>query len=402
MLTSLVDEGAPRFALSDEHRLVLEQVERFARRELHPLQERMDRDEWWPDHVFPALGSHGYLGVTAPPRLGGRGRDFFSAGLVLQAVARWNPAIALALLAHDQALHHLLGSGDEELCERFVPGMCEGSIVGALGISEPGAGSGALEGMRTTARRHGEDYVLGGTEVFVTNGSIADVVVVYAQTASDDGTAGVSAFVVETDMPGFTITRKLQKMGMRGSQTAEIALDDCYVPASHRVGRRRDGVTMMMKGLALERVWLAFMIVGMAERALELAIEHAGSRRRFGAAGGEFQLVQGMLADIFVELESVRSFAYHVGAEVTTVPLAGAGAHWLADGEVARRAAAVALKAGLAFMEIVDRALQIHGGAGYIWETEINRLYRAGKLLQIGAGANEVLRVMIARDLLAG
>jgi isovaleryl-CoA dehydrogenase len=346
--------------------------------------------------VFPALGSHGYLGVSAPARLGGRGVDFFSAGLVLQAIARWNPAIALAVLAHENlCLHYLLGSGDEELCERFVPGMCEGSIVGALGLTEPGAGSDAPGGMRTTARRHGGDYVLNGTKVFTTNGPIADLVLVFAKTGSDDGRRGISAFLVESDTPGFTVTRKLQKMGMRGSQTAEIALDDCYVPQGHLVGPPNDGAGVLMTGLTLERVSLAFMIVGMAERALELAVEYARSRRQFGAAS-DIGLVDGMLADIYVELESVRSFAYHVGAQVS------AHGHPSADGEERRRAAAVALKAGLAFMEIVDRALQIHGGAGYIWESEINRLYRAGKLLQIGAGTNEVLRVMIARDLLDG
>lgn len=373
--------------LDPEQREILEQVDRFARNELHPLQERMDRDEWWPEHVFGAIGSHGYLGVTAPVELGGAGLDFFASGLVVQALARWNPAVALSVLAHENlCLDNVLANADEELRERYVPGMCDGSIVGALGLTEPGAGSDALGGMRATARRDGDHYVLDGTKLFITNGPIADVVLTYAKTEPAAGAHGISAFLVPTDAPGFAVTQKLEKMGFRGSQTAEIVLDGCRVPAANLVGAEGRGVAVVMSGLDLERIGLAFMIVGMAERALELTIDYARSRRQFDRAIAEFQLVQGMVADSYAELESLRSFTYHVGGE--------------AGRAGPRRAAALVLQAGLVVMRIVDRALQVHGGGGYIWETEVNRLYRAGKLLQIGAGTNEVRRVIIARDLL--
>jgi isovaleryl-CoA dehydrogenase len=383
------------FGLSDEQREIVEQVERFARTELHPLQQRMDDEEWWPEHVFGLLGESGYLGVTAPTELGGAGLDFFASGLVIQAVARWNPSIGLALLAHENlCLNNVLANASEELCGRYVPGMCDGSLVGALGLTEPGAGSDALGGMRTTAVRDGGDYILKGTKLFITNGPIADVVLLYAKTAPERGAHGISAFLVDAGAPGFTVSQKLVKMGMRGCQTAEIVLEDCRVPGANLVGEENRGVAVLMSGLDLERLALSFMIIGMAERALELTIEYARSRRQFDHAISDFQLVQGMVADMYAQLESLRSFTYHVGAEVNALP------HGAQRRTVQKRAAAVVLQAGVTYMQIVDRAVQVHGGTGFIWDTEVNRLYRAGKLLEIGAGTNEIRRIVIARELL--
>jgi isovaleryl-CoA dehydrogenase len=396
MTTTAVDT-TPGFALGEEHRLIVEQVERLAERELFPLQEQMDDEEWWPGHVFPLLGESGYLGVTAPVALGGAGLDFFTSGLVLQALAHWNPAVSLGVLAHENlCLNNIVHNAGPQLLERYVPGMCEGTLVGALGLTEPGAGSDALGGMRTTARRDGDHYVLNGTKLFITNGPIADVVLVYAKTDPGAGAQGISAFVVESGYPGFTIAQTLRKMGMRGTQTAEIVLEDCRVPAANLVGEENRGVAVVMSGLDLERIALSFMIVGMAERALELAVAYARSRRQFGRPIGDFQLVQGMLADMYAELESLRSFTYHVGAEVSAL------AHGAARRQVHKRAAAVVLQAGLVVMRVVDNAMQVHGGAGYIWEMEVNRLYRAGKLLQIGAGTTEIRRLIVARELLDG
>jgi isovaleryl-CoA dehydrogenase len=394
--TAPADPDAGRTAgLDDVQREILEQVDRFARNELHGLQRRMDDEEWWPEQTFTLFGDHGYLGVTAPPELGGAGLDFFASGLVVQAVARWNPAIALSVLAHENlCLGNILANGSDELCARYVPGMCAGRLVGALGLTEPGAGSDALGGMRTTARRDGDHYILNGTKLYITNGPIADIVLLYAKTDLERGPHGISAFVVETDTPGFQVSQKLVKMGLRGSQTAELVLEDCRVPAENLVGEENRGVAVVMSGLDVERVGLAFLIVGMAERALELSVEYARSRQQFGRAIGEFQLVQAMVADMYAELESLRSFTYHVGAEITALP------HGASHRHVAKRAAAVVLQAGRTFTAIADKALQVHGGAGYIWETEINRLYRAGKLWEIGAGTTEVRQLIIARELL--
>jgi isovaleryl-CoA dehydrogenase len=381
--------------LTGDQREILDQVDRFARRELHGLQQRMDDEEWWPEHVFGLFGEHGYLGVTAPVELGGAGLDFFTSGLVVQAVARWNPAIALSVLAHENlCLNNIVANGGDQLLRRYVPGMCEGRLVGALGLTEPEAGSDALGGMRMTARRDGEEYVLNGTKLFITNGPIADVVLAYAKTNPDAGPHGISAFVVPTDSPGFSVAQKLVKMGLRGSQTAELLFDDCRVPAENLVGEENRGVAVLMSGLDLERVGLSFLILGMAERSLELAIEYARSRRQFGRAIGEFQLVQGTIADMYTELEALRSFVYDVAGELN-----GLG-HGELHRHVAKRAAALVLKAGRTFSQIVDSALQVHGGAGYIWETEINRLYRGAKLWEIGAGTTEIRQLIVARELL--
>jgi isovaleryl-CoA dehydrogenase len=383
------------FGLTDEQREILAQVDRFARIELHPLQQRMDDEEWWPEHVFPLFGDNGYLGVMAPTELGGAGLDFFASGLVVQAVARWNPAVALSLLVHENlCVNNILANAGEELRRRYIPAMCDGRLVGALGLTEPGAGSDALGGMRTTARRDGDVYVLNGTKLFITNGPIAGVVLVYAKTDPSLGAHGISAFVVDAGTPGFVVSQKLVKMGLRGSPTAELVFEDCRVPATNLVGEENRGVAVLMSGLDLERIGLAFLIVGMAERALELTIDHARSREQFGRAIASFQLVQGMVADMYAGLESLRSFAYHVGAEVNALP------HGAAHKHVAKRAAAVVLQAGRTYTAIADKALQVHGGAGYIWETEINRLYRAAKLWEIGAGTTEIRQIIIAQELL--
>jgi isovaleryl-CoA dehydrogenase len=230
------------FGLTDDQREILEQVDRFARTELHPLQQRMDDEEWWPEHVFPLFGDNGYLGVTAPTELGGAGLDFFASGLVVQAVARWNPAVALSLLVHENlCLNNILANAGEELRRRYIPAMCDGRVVGALGLTEPGAGSDALGGMRTTARRDGDGYVLNGTKLFITNGPIAGVVLVYAKTDLSLGAHGISAFIVETDTPGFAVSQKLVKMGLRGSPTAELVFEDCRVPATNLVGEENRG-----------------------------------------------------------------------------------------------------------------------------------------------------------------
>jgi isovaleryl-CoA dehydrogenase len=394
-MSAVITESRQSFGLGDDHREILEQVDRFAKANFWELQERMDNDEWWPEDAFPKLGGTGFLGATVPPELGGAGLDFAASGLVLQGVARWNPSISLGILAHENlCLNNILHNANDELKERYLPGMCDGSIVGCLSLTEPGAGSDALGGMATTARLDGDHYVLNGTKLYITNGPIADVSLVYAKTSPEKGAKGITAFVVDTTTPGFEVAQKLVKMGMRGTQTAEIVFDDCRVPVGNVVGEVDQGVKVVMSGLDLERIGLSYMILGMAERCLELAVDYAKDRKQFGQAIGDFQFVQGMLAEMYTEVEVLRSFCYDVGGEVSQI------AHGEARSRVHKRSAALVLQAGLMIMRVADAAVQIHGGAGYIWEMEVNRLYRAGKLLQIGAGTNEVRKIIIARELL--
>lgn len=383
--------------LTPEQRTVLAEADRFARNELAPLAARMDDEEWWPGDLFARLGALGALGLTVPPELGGAGMDLFSAGLVAQAYGRWNPAVGLSWGAHENlCVNNLYRNGSEDQRRRYLPPLCSGEQVGALALTEPGAGSDALGGMATTAVRHGDTYVLNGTKLYITNAPIADVVLVYAKTEPAAGARGISAFIVEAGFPGFEVAQKLAKMGYRGSPTGELVLRDCEVPAANLLGDENAGVAVVMSGLDLERAFLAMGGLGLAERCLQLAVEHAATRRQFGRRLTEFQMVQAKLADMWLAVESTKTFCYRVLATA-----AGMGSDEGGRGEIHQLAAGAILLAAETATAVADEALQIHGGSGYMWEMEINRLYRAAKLMDIGAGTNEVRRMIIAEELLA-
>jgi len=383
-------------ALSDERAAILDAADRYARERLYPLARRMDDEEWWPDAEFRALGAAGYLGITAPPELGGAGLDLFASGLVAQAFARWNHAFALSWIAHENlCLNNVLRNGSDEQRRRFVPGLADGSQIGCLALTEPGAGSDALGGMASVAVRDGDEYVLTGRKLYITNGPVADLALLYAKTDPARGARGISAFVVEMDAPGARVAQKLVKMGFRGSQTAELAFDACRVPARNRLGAEGEGVRCLMSGLDLERATIAPICVGIAERALELALAHARSREQFGRPIGEFQLVQSRLADIWVEVDAMRSYSWRCLAAINELPPGEGG-----RGDAHRLSAASILYCADGMHRVLDHAAQIHGGAAYVWETEMNRLYRAIKLLEIGAGTTEVRKLIIAEELL--
>ncbi|WP_274631174.1 acyl-CoA dehydrogenase family protein [Arvimicrobium flavum] len=390
--------SAGMFTLADDHELILGNADRFARNELYPLSERMDNEEWWPPETFAKIGESGLFGITIPESYGGAGLDLMAAGLVLQGFSRWNHAMALAWVAHDNlCANNIYRNGDEGQRRRYLPGLCAGTSVGALGLTEPGAGSDALGSMRTTARRDGDHYVLNGSKIYITNGPIADVLLVYAKTDRDRGAHGISAFIVEKGMPGFTVAQKLVKMGYRGSQTGELLFEDCRVPAENLVGGENSGVSIVMSGLDLERAMISPICLGVAERALELSIDYAKTRRQFGKPIGSFQMVQSMLADMYVEVETMRTFTYRVLAEAASLEIGGGG-----RGDVHMLTAASVMYAANAVHRVLDLAMQVHGGTGYIWESEINRLYRSIKLLEIGAGTTEVRKMIIAGELLKG
>lgn len=382
--------------LSPDHQDILDQADRFARSELHPLSERMDREEWWPDDAFRALGKQGYLGVTAPERFGGLGADVFTSGLVAQAFARWNHALALSWVVHENlCLNNIDANASDEQRERFLPKLCSGEWIGALALTEPGAGSDALGSMRTTARRDGDDYVLNGQKIYITNSPVADVVLVYAKTDMAAKSKGISAFVVETDRPGFAVAQKLVKMGFRGSQTGELVFTDCRVPAANRLGEENAGVRVVMSGLDLERAIISPICLGICERALELTIDYAKTRRQFDQPIASFQMVQAKIADMYVWIETMRGFTYQVLAQCSELQH-GAGGR----GDIHALTAASVMYAAETLNKVLNEAVQIHGGMGYIWDSEINRLYRTIKLLEIGAGTTEVRKLIISGELL--
>lgn len=388
--------GAQSFDLNAEQREILDTADRYGREQLAPIAARMDDEEWWPDDEFRALGKMGYLGVTAPAEFGGAELDVFGSGLVLQAFSRWNPALGLAWVAHDNlCMNNILRNANDDIRKRYIPGLVDGSLVGALGLTEPGAGSDALGSMATTARRDGDDYVLNGRKLYITNGPVADVLLVYAKTDRDRGAKGISAFVVEKGFPGFSVAQKLNKMGFRGSQTGELVFDDCRVPAANMVGEENRGHIVVMSGLDLERAMISPICLGIAERALELSVDYARERKQFGKPIASFQMVQSHIADMYTYVEAIRLFTYRGLAAVNDL-VEGEGGR----GDVHKLSAASVMFAANMMNRVLDLAVQVHGGIGYIWESEINRLYRHTKLLEIGAGTTEVRKMIIAEEVL--
>jgi isovaleryl-CoA dehydrogenase len=384
------------YELTDDQRHTLALADEFARKELAPLARKMDDEEWWPEGLFRRLGAAGYLGLTIPESEGGPGLDLFASALVGQGFARWNQAVALSWLAHENlCVNNVQRNASPEQKKRYLPGLADGTLVGALGLTEPGAGSDALGGMRTTARRDGDHYVLNGRKLFITNGWIADVLLVYAKTSPELGPRGISAFLVEKSAPGFSVAQKLIKMGFRGSPTAELVFDDCRVPVANRVGEENAGVAVVMSGLDLERAVGATLSIGVAERCLQLALDYARQRRQFGRPIGEFQIIQAKLADMYTAIEAMKLLAYKALAAVNELAIGGGG-----RGGVHQLTAASILYCAEATSRVAADAVQIHGGSGFMWEMEVNRLYRACKLMEIGAGTSEVRRIIIAEELL--
>jgi isovaleryl-CoA dehydrogenase len=382
--------------LSQDEMEILFEADRFAQKELYPLAQRMDDEEWWPEDVFKKIGETGYFGVTAPESFGGSGLDIFTSGLILQAFSRWNHALGLAWVAHENlCLHNILRNANDAQKKKYLPGLCNGSLIGALGLTEPGAGSDALGSMKTTARLEGNHYLLNGRKMYITNGPVADVLLVYAKTEKDKGAQGISAFIVEKDFPGFKVAQKLIKMGFRGSQTAELVFDDCKVPVENLVGTENKGVKVVMSGLDLERAMISPICLGIAERALALSLDYAQQRKQFGQAISSFQMIQSKLADMYVWVESMRLFTYQTLRAASVIGEDEGG-----RGEIHKLTAAGVMYTAETMNKVLDAAVQIHGGTGYIWESEINRLYRSIKLLEIGAGTTEVRKMIISGEML--
>ena len=384
------------FGFDADYQAIYDLSYRYGQAELYALAPRMDHDDWFPDAQFRALATQGLLGATIPNEYGGAGLDVLAQCFICEAVSYWNHALAASLLASDNlCVHNLVRNANQDQKKRYLPRFAAGQAIGALGMTEPGAGSDALGSMATSARRDGDDYVLNGRKLFITNGPVADVLLVYAKTAPDQKQHGISAFIVENTFKGFRVAQSLDKMGWRGSPTGELVFDDCRVPATNRVGEENKGVGIMMSGLDIERVIGAFYALGVAQRALDLSVDYATQRKQFGRAIGEFQLVQGMLADMYTEVETMRALTYQVGREVVKL-----GADEGGRGVVHKRSAAAVYFAGRACMRVLDNAVQIHGGMGFMNESEVNRLYRSGKVLEIGAGTNQVRQLIIAGELL--
>ena len=386
-----------QFDLTSDQRQLFEHADRIGKEKLLPLAERMDNEEWWPEDLFAELGSLGFLGITVPEKYGGVGLGLLESGLILQAFSRWNHAVGLSWVAHDNlCLNNIYRNGSEEIREQYLPNLCSGKWTGCLGLTEPGAGSDALGSMRTRAELDGDHYVINGSKLYITNGPVADVCLLYAKTQQDAGSKGITAFVVDTKTPGFKVAQKLTKMGFRGSQTAELVFEDMVVPRKNIVGIEHQGHQVVMSGLDYERAAIAPINVGVAERALELAVDYAKTRTQFDQPISQFQMIQSRIADMFVWVETMKTFCWQVLEEAQNVDETQAG-----RGQIHARTAASVMYCADMCNKVLDSALQIHGGSGYIWESEINRLFRSTKLLEIGAGTTEVRKMIISGEVLA-
>ena len=385
-----------QFELTPGQQEVYDYAFRYAEAELAPLLARMDDDNWYPEELMQKLGDDGYLGITAPAEYGGSEMDLFSAALVAEAFGYWNLNASFIWGPHENlCLNNILRNGNEQQKAFYLPKMCSGEWIGALALTEPGAGSDALGGMRTTARRDGDSYVLNGTKLFISNGPVADVILVYAKTDLKRGPHGISAFIVERGFPGFSASQNMVKMGWRGCPTGELVFEDCRVPAENLVGAENGGIGVVMSGLDIERAFLAFPYLGSGQRCLDLSLEYASTRKQFGTTIGSFQMIQAMLADMYTELEASRLLAYRALAACDGLETGGGG-----RGDVHKLSAAAILSVANMITSVSDKAVQIHGGSGFMMETEVNRHYRNAKLCSIGGGTNEVRRLIIAEELL--
>ena len=385
-----------QFTLNSDQKAILETANQFGKKELYPLSEKMDNDEWWPNGIFKKMGNLGLLGLTVDPKYGGSGMSYLQAGLVCQAFGKWNHALALSWVAHDNlCLDNMYRNGSDFIREKYVKKLCSGDLIGCLGWTEPGAGSDALGSMKTTAKKNGNKYVLNGSKTYITNGAIADVILVYAKTDTRKGNKGISAFVVETKTNGFKVISKLRKMGYRGSQTAELFFDNVEVPIENMIGEEGTGHITIMNGLDFERAMIAPICLGISERALEISIEYAKIREQFGKPISSFQMIQSKIADIYTWVKAIKSIVYSVLSECDNIDKKLAG-----KGEIHINSSAAVMFASTTSNKVLDEAVQIHGGMGYMWESEINRLYRSNKLLDIGAGTTEIRKKIIAEGLL--
>jgi isovaleryl-CoA dehydrogenase len=376
-----------QFDHGEELTMLRDSVRDFAAKEIAPRAAEIDRANAFPADLWPKLGALGLLGVTVEEEYGGTAMGYLAHIIAMEEISRASASVGLSYGAHSNlCVNQLRRSGSEAQKKKYLPGLVSGEQVGALAMSEPGAGSDVV-GMRLRAERRGDRYVLNGNKMWITNGPDADVLVVYAKTDANAGPRGITAFVIEKGMKGFSTAQKLDKLGMRGSNTCELVFRDCEVPASAILGEEGRGVNILMSGLDYERAVLAGGPLGIMAACLDVVMPYVHERKQFGQPIGEFQLMQGKLADMYTTFSACRAYVYAVGQS-------------LDRGETTRKDAAGAiLYAAEKATWMAGEAIQALGGMGYINETPTGRLWRDAKLYEIGAGTSEIRRWLIGREL---
>ncbi|MBN1635906.1 MAG: acyl-CoA dehydrogenase family protein [Deltaproteobacteria bacterium] len=382
--------------LTNEEKLLAETMYKWALNEIAPIQEEIDEQDKLPADFFTKLGQLGMLGITIDEEYGGSGQGIMMQALAVEQLSRISPALGMTYGAHSNlCANNIHKNGNKAQKSTYLPPMCTGEHIGALCLTEPNAGSDALGGMSTRARKDGNRYIMNGTKMFITNGSVADTLLVYAKTAPELGAHGISAFIVESRWPGVTVSKKLKKCGMRGSPTSELSFEDVEVPADNLVYEENMGVHVVTSGLAYERIVLSGGSLGMAEQALEYSIKYAKEREQFGRPIKDFQMIQQKLADMYCQTEASRGLVYKA-ARFADSPQGKRGGKGT---ELDKLAAAAILFAAESATRVCSDGIQIHGGYGYCLEYPIQKLWRDAKLYEIGAGTSEIRRMIIAREL---
>ncbi|CTP88414.1 isovaleryl-CoA dehydrogenase [Xanthomonas translucens pv. arrhenatheri] len=375
------------FELGEDIDLLRDTVAAFAAREIAPLAEQADRDNAFPAPLWRKLGEQGLLGLTVEEEYGGSAMGYLAHVVAMEEISRASGAIGLSYGAHSNlCVNQLHKNGSAGQKARYLPRLCSGEHVGALAMSEPGAGSDVVS-MKLRAELRGDRYLLNGNKMWITNGPDADVLVVYAKTDPAGGARGITAFLVEKGMPGFSTAQKLDKLGMRGSNTCELVFQDCAVPVENVLGSVGGGVRVLMSGLDYERLVLSGGPLGLMAAAMDVVMPYVHERRQFGEAIGNFQLIQGKLADMYVGLNACRAYVYAVARACDA-------------GRTTRQDAAGAiLYAAEKATWLTGQAIQVLGGNGYINDYPTGRLWRDAKLYEIGAGTSEIRRMLIGREL---
>jgi isovaleryl-CoA dehydrogenase len=376
-----------RFDLGEQAEMIRDTVAGFAAREVAPLAEEIDRTNQFPRQLWPKLGELGLLGITVEEEHGGSGLGYLEHVVAMEEVSRASASVGLSYGAHSNlCVNQIRRWGTEEQKRRYLPKLVSGEHVGALAMSEPGAGSDVVA-MRTRAEKRGDRYVLTGSKMWITNGPEAETLVVYAKTDPEAGPKGITAFLVEKGMKGFSTAQKLDKLGMRGSDTCELVFDGCEVPEDNVLGKVGGGVNLLMSGLDYERLVLSGGPIGIMQACMDVVIPYLHERKQFGQPIGEFQLMQGKLADMYTTMNAARSYAYMCGKAADR-------------GEITRQDAAGCLMfAAEKATWMALEAIQSLGGNGYINDYPTGRLLRDAKLYEIGAGTSEIRRMLIGREL---
>lgn len=375
------------FDLGETVDMIREQVNAFAREEIAPRAAQIDHDNAFPNDLWRKFGDLGLLGITVDEQYGGSGLGYLEHVIAMEEISRASASVALSYGAHSNlCVNQIFRNGTEAQKQKYLPKLCSGEHIGALAMSEPNAGSDVVS-MKLRADKQGDKYILNGNKMWITNGPDAHTFVIYAKTDVNAGSKGITAFIVERGFKGFSHAQKLDKLGMRGSNTCELVFEDCEVPAENVLGQVGRGVQVLMSGLDYERVVLAAGPLGIMQACMDVVVPYIHDRKQFGQSIGEFQLVQGKVADMYTRMNAARSYVYMVAKSCDR-------------GETTRKdAAGVILYAAELATQMALDAIQLLGGNGYINEYPTGRLLRDAKLYEIGAGTSEIRRMLIGREL---